>query len=47
MAKTGAEGSLGTAEGAVYSPTYTLSFDVSASTGCAEDCDNFWAHNLC
>jgi hypothetical protein len=30
----------GTSEGTVYSPTYTLSFDVSASTGCAEDCDN-------
>jgi hypothetical protein len=29
-----------TSEGEVYSPTYTLSFDVSASTGCAEDCDN-------
>jgi len=26
--------------GTVYSPTYTLSFDVSASTGCAEDCDD-------
>jgi hypothetical protein len=30
----------GDAEGTVYSPSYTLSFDVSASTGCAEDCDN-------
>ena len=29
-----------TPEGTVYSPSYTLSFDVSASTGCAEDCDN-------
>ena len=24
----------------VYSPDYTLSFDVSAGTGCAEDCDD-------
>ena len=30
----------GTPDGVVYSPSYTLSFDVSASTGCAEDCDN-------
>ena len=30
----------GTATGHVYDPTYTLSFDVSASTGCAEDCDD-------
>ena len=28
------------AAGDVYSPDYTLSFDVSASTGCAEDCDD-------
>ena len=27
-------------DGNVYSPDYTLSFDVSSSTGCAEDCDN-------
>ncbi len=30
----------GTSTGNVISPTYTLSFDVSQSTGCAEDCDN-------
>ena len=30
----------GTSTGAVFDPTYTLSFDVSASTGCAEDCDD-------
>jgi hypothetical protein len=30
----------GTSTGAVYSPNYTLTFDVSASTGCAEDCDD-------
>lgn len=30
----------GTSSGNVISPTYTLSFDVSQSTGCAEDCDN-------
>ena len=30
----------GTAEGTVFDPTYTLSFDVSESTGCAEDCDD-------
>ena len=30
----------GTATGNVISPNYTLSFDVSQSTGCAEDCDN-------
>ena len=30
----------GTSTGNVFSPTYTLSFDVSQSTGCAEDCDN-------
>jgi len=30
----------GTATGTVYDPGYTLSFDVSASTGCAEDCDD-------
>ena len=28
------------AGGNVYSPDYTLSFDVSASTGCNEDCDD-------
>ena len=28
------------AGGAIYSPDYTLSFDVSASTGCNEDCDD-------
>jgi len=28
------------ANGAFYSPNYTLSFDVSSSTGCAEDCDD-------
>jgi hypothetical protein len=28
------------AAGDVYSPDYTLSFDVSASTGCNEDCDD-------
>ena len=27
-------------DGNVYSPDYTLSFDVSSSTGCAEDCNN-------
>jgi hypothetical protein len=26
--------------GALYSPSYTLAFDVSSSTGCAEDCDD-------
>jgi MYXO-CTERM domain-containing protein len=30
----------GTATGDVFSPDYTLSFDVSQSTGCAEDCDD-------
>jgi hypothetical protein len=30
----------GDATGEVYSPTYTLFFDVSESTGCAEDCDD-------
>jgi uncharacterized protein (TIGR03382 family) len=30
----------GTADGAVFNPSYTLSFDVSESTGCAEDCDD-------
>ena len=30
----------GKEDGVVYSPTYTLSFDVSESTGCAEDCDD-------
>ncbi len=30
----------GTADGVVFDPTYTLSFDVSESTGCAEDCDD-------
>ena len=30
----------GTSTGNIISPTYTLSFDVSQSTGCAEDCDN-------
>ena len=30
----------GTPTGTVYSPDYTLSFDVSQSTGCAEDCDD-------
>jgi MYXO-CTERM domain-containing protein len=30
----------GTATGEMYDPNYTLSFDVSASTGCAEDCDD-------
>jgi len=30
----------GTATGTVYDPGYTLSFDVSASTGCAEDRDD-------
>lgn len=30
----------GDATGDVFSPTYTLSFDVSESTGCAEDCDD-------
>ncbi len=30
----------GTATGTVYDPGYTLSFDVSTSTGCAEDCDD-------
>ncbi len=30
----------GTSTGTVYDPGYTLSFDVSASTGCAEDCDD-------
>ena len=28
------------ANGALYTPTYTLSFDVSAGTGCPEDCDD-------
>jgi hypothetical protein len=32
--------STGDASGDVYSPTYTLYFDVSESTGCAEDCDD-------
>ncbi len=27
-------------DGLMYSPNYTLSFDVSTSTGCAEDCDD-------
>ena len=30
----------GDATGEIFDPTYTLSFDVSASTGCAEDCDD-------
>lgn len=30
----------GTATGNVFDPSYTLSFDVSASTGCFEDCDD-------
>ena len=30
----------GTTSGVLYSPNYTLTFDVSASTGCAEDCDD-------
>ena len=30
----------GTATGAVFSPSYTLSFDVSQSTGCLEDCSD-------
>lgn len=30
----------GDASGEVYSPTYTLYFDVTESTGCAEDCDD-------
>ena len=30
----------GTSSGAVFDPWYTLSFDVSESTGCAEDCDD-------
>ena len=30
----------GTSTGTVFDPTYTLSFDVSQSTGCAEDCDD-------
>ena len=30
----------GTATGTVFDPSYTLSFDVSASTGCFEDCDD-------
>ena len=30
----------GDATGTVFDPSYTLSFDVSASTGCLEDCDD-------
>jgi MYXO-CTERM domain-containing protein len=30
----------GTETGAVFDPNFTLSFDVSESTGCAEDCDD-------
>jgi len=30
----------GTSTGNVFDPEYTLAFDVSASTGCAEDCDD-------
>lgn len=30
----------GDESGEVFDPTYTLFFDVSASTGCAEDCDD-------
>jgi MYXO-CTERM domain-containing protein len=30
----------GTSSGTVFDPSYTLSFDVSASTGCFEDCDD-------
>ena len=30
----------GSSTGVVFSPSYTLTFDVSQSTGCAEDCNN-------